>query len=195
MGKWFFQNGDCRYLSKHDLNSDSVVFDVGGYTGVFTDRLVAKYDAEVYVFEPVKTFFDILKYKYKDNPNVIVCNFGLSNKTEEAEIGVREDSSSIYIDSEKKEAIKLVDIYQFMKTEDIKEVDLISINIEGGEYVLLNRIIDKKIAGNFKFIQVQFHNFVESAEKEREHILKALSKTHEIAFTFPFIWEGFKRKK
>ncbi len=193
MGKWFYLSGDVRYLANHDLNSESIVFDVGGYVGVFTDKLVHKYDSRIYVFEPVKKYLQVLKRKYKDNKNVQVFDFGLSNKTETAEINVKGDKSSRFVESAQVEKVKLVDISEFMLENKIEEVDLITINIEGGEYDLLERMLEKDLVKNFKFIQVQFHNFVESAENRHEIIISKLRETHKPTFKFPFIWEGFKR--
>jgi len=73
--------------------------------------------------------------------------------------------------------IKLVDFATFVAQEDIanKKVDLISINIEGGEYDLLERIVQTH-PDMMQSIQVQFHDFIPDAVKKREQILLVLAE-------------------
>ena len=80
------------------------------------------------------------------------------------------------------------------KEKNISKVDLIKINVEGGEYSLLERMIDKQIIENFKNIQVQFHKFFPNSAQRRNAIRNALSKTHFITYDYPFIWENWQRK-
>jgi FkbM family methyltransferase len=194
MGWWFFIDGDSKYLATHDLTSESLVFDVGGYTGVFTDKLVKKYDPYIYVFEPVKEYYEILEAKYVSNKKVKIFRFGLGPKDEKVNIMLEGDKSSLFIESEVAEKIELRDIDKFCKTAKIKSIDLISINIEGGEYPLLQKMLKSGVVKKCKFLQVQFHTFIEDADKMRPEIIKNLLETHTHEFSFPFIWDGFKLK-
>ena len=113
IGYWFYINGDERYLLSHSLNSDSVVFDVGGYKGVFTDRVLHKYNPQkIYIFEPVSDYYLYLVEKYKSRKNVILYNFGLADCNKQEYISIREDGSSVYRDGNKKEKGK--DHYEFL---------------------------------------------------------------------------------
>ena len=59
----------------------------------------------------------------------------------------------------------------------IERIDLIKINIEGGEYDLLPAIIDSGLIKRIKYIQVQFHNFDIGAADARFRIRRS-RKTH-----------------
>lgn len=84
---------------------------------------------------------------------------------------------------------KCVDIVPFLKNE----VALVKINIEGGEYELLPYIMP--LMKNIKFLQVQFHHISGlNTDKLYEEIARDLSKTHEIEWSYPFVWESWKRK-
>lgn len=191
---WFAINGDHTLRLDYDLNSDSLVFDVGGYKGEFAADILCKYDANIYVFEPIKDFFQIIKNKFIQNKKVHVFNFGLARRSADLQISLSDNSSSIYLKGKKTETIKLKSIVEFLNTHNIKEVDLIKINIEGGEYELLESLIANNLINFFKNIQVQFHDFlIENAKERMNEIQKNLSKTHKLTYQYEFVWENWER--
>jgi FkbM family methyltransferase len=192
---WFAAKGDQTLRLDYDLNSDSIVFDVGGYKGEFAAEIVCKYNANIYIFEPIREFFLIIKNKFSNNEKVKPFNFGLAGKDQELEISLSDNSSSVYLNGENKETIQLKSIVDFIKTNKIKQIDLIKINIEGGEYELLESLIDNGCMSIFKNIQIQFHDFLfENAKERMNKIQENLSKTHELTYQYEFVWENWKRK-
>jgi hypothetical protein len=92
------------------------------------------------------------------------------------------------------EEILLKDVSAFINSNEIGEIDLMKINIEGGEYDLLDRIVNTGVVKQIKNIQVQFHDFVPNAEKRMPNIQEKLSLTHELTYQYLFVWENWKRK-
>jgi hypothetical protein len=122
-------------------------------------------------------------------------NFGLAERAFETDINVSDNASSIFNVEGTKTKIRLESIIEFMISNKIETVDLMKINIEGGEYDLLDVIIENNFAQKFKNIQVQFHDFVIDNPRERmEKIQKELSKTHELTYQYDFVWENWKLK-
>jgi len=76
----------------------------------------------------------------------------------------------------------------------LESVDLIKINIEGGEYDLVPRMIESGIVNKCKIIRIQFHDWIPGAFAMRKKIVKELSKTHEVEWSFPLVWESWIRK-
>ena len=68
----------------------------------------------------------------------------------------------------------------------IERIDLIKINIEGGEYDLLPAIIDSGLIKRIKYIQVQFHNFDIGAADARFRIRRS-RKTPRM-WNYEFVW-------
>lgn len=191
---WFAVNGDHTLRLNYDLNSNSIVFDVGGYKGEFATDILCKYDANIYVFEPIMDFFEIIKNKFSQNKKINVFNFGLAGKNSDLQISLFDNSSSVYLKSERTETIKLKSIIEFLNTHDINEVDLIKINIEGGEYELLESLLSNNFIKIFKNIQVQFHDFlIENANERMTEIQKNLAKTHKLTYQYEFVWENWER--
>ena len=77
---WTLRKGDETLSLQYPLDRDSVVFDIGAYTGQFTDKILLKFKCNIYAFEPVKNFVDILKNKFEGNQKVNIFNFGLLDK-------------------------------------------------------------------------------------------------------------------
>jgi len=75
----------------------------------------------------------------------------------------------------------------------VKHINLIKINIEGGEYELLEKMIISNLIKRFDNIQIQFHRFIANAFTKRRLIQKGLSKTHYLTYNYPFIWENWKK--
>jgi FkbM family methyltransferase len=192
---WVAAKGDETLRLNYDLNEKSVVFDVGGYKGEFATDIFCKYNATIYTFEPIQSFFQIILNKFNNNHKVKVYNYGLGGKDEEIQISMSDNSSSVFLKTEDSETIQLKSIVNFIKENNIESVDLIKINIEGGEYELLEALLENNLISVFKNIQVQFHDFLLEDGKERMHkIQENLSKTHFLTYQFEFVWENWQLK-
>lgn len=190
---WFAFDGDNTLRLDYNLNQDSVVFDVGGYLGLSSQKIWDKFKCNIYIFEPVKEFADKIAILFKDNPKVHVFNFGLSNRDYQEEISVVDDKSSLYKASGEKIKINLKSISKFILENNIEKIDLMEINIEGGEYDLLQDLIDSNQIEIVENLQIQFHDFVENAELKMNNLRERLFKTHYPTFMYDFLWENWTR--
>ena len=69
------------------------------------------------------------------------------------------------------------------------------INIEGGEYDLLEHFLESGFIKNINNIQIQFHDFIPNAEERMKKIQYELEKTHSLTYQYPFVWENWQRKQ
>jgi len=192
--KWFEDNGDNTHRINYNLNQDSIVFDLGGYIGEWSDKIKSKYDSKVYIFEPVFKYFSELKQTFELKENIKIYNFGLSDKTYDTEIIHNGASSSLYLIDGEKEKIKLINFVDFIKSEEIKNIDLIKINIEGGEYDLLDFILENNLQTQINNFQIQFHKMFDDCEIRRNNIREKLSETHTLTYDYTFVWENWEKK-
>jgi FkbM family methyltransferase len=192
--RWFADKGDLVHRLNYNLNKDSVVFDVGGYRGDFAAQINQRYGCKVYVFEPVEKFYESIVSRFANNPNIVVCDYGLAERDQDQEISVDGDASSIYKRAQKMEVIQLREIGKVMQELSIDNIDLIKINIEGGEFPLLSHCIESELTSKMKNIQVQFHSFVEDALVKRHKIRQNLKETHSITYDYAFVWENWYLK-
>ncbi len=184
-------------LNYNILNENSIVFDLGGYKGNWTSDIFSKYCSEVYVFEPAHRFYAGIVERFHCNPKIKVFNFGLANENIDIKMALSNDASSIYknVDDGMYDLVKLVNATEFFKEKNIKHIDLMKINIEGGEYDLLEHLLDSGFVKNIENIQVQFHAFVPNAEERLHKIEERLSVSHKRTYHYKFIWENWQRIK
>jgi FkbM family methyltransferase len=191
--EWFHDLGDDTLSVRHALDGSSVVFEVGGYQGNWASRIVELYNPAVYIFEPVESFYRVIAERFAGNQNVRALQCGLGDKDEVCEISTMGDASSRFLGSAARERVQLRDIYDFVVESGIAQIDLIQINIEGGEYSLLNRMLETGLVKRCRLIQVQFHKLDAADEGRRESLRQRLSTTHELVWDYPFVWEQWRR--
>lgn len=196
LDNWFAHEGDKTLRLNYYLDPDSIVFDVGGYLGTWSTSIYCMYSSKIYIFEPVADFYSKICNKFKNNSDVKIFSFGLSNKNEFVNMNLIGDGSSEFnlTNAEGTEVVVVKDISEFIQENNIDRIDLMKINIEGGEYQLLNSLLDSGKINIVKNVQVQFHNFIYDAVAQRDAIRKRLSETHEETYCFDFVWENWKLK-
>lgn len=179
----------------YPLNRDSFVCDVGGFKGQWASDIFSRYGCSIAIFEPVYAFYDGIRRRYRDNQRITVFHHGLGAMTREESIAVKLDSSSVYGHSSSHECIKIVDIYEWWKCMNVSQLDLIKINIEGGEYELLERMIETGLARSTHDIQVQFHEINKDSLARMRKIQARLAQTHCLTYQYEFVWENWRRKE
>lgn len=191
---WFRDLGDKTLRLDYDLNEQSLVFDVGGYEGQWSSDIYAMYNCHIHIFEPVEIFATNIEKRFSRNQKITVHKFGLSAKTQPIEMGFQRDSSSIFNADKNPVSATLVCAADFISQNHIETIDLMKINIEGGEYDLLDHLIASGLVARIKNIQVQFHDFVPDAETRMVNIQKELNQTHFLTYQYPFVWENWQLK-
>src|SRR6056300_1589228 len=69
--------------------NNPIIFDVGGNRGQSIEKYLKIFDNPIiHSFEPIKTEFDYMCGKFKDNKNIFLNNFALGDKTEKKEFHV-----------------------------------------------------------------------------------------------------------
>lgn len=181
---------DKRYDYK--LDSDSLVFDVGGYQGDFAQRIYDTYKCWVFIFEPVPTFYDSIVARFANNKKVKVFPFGVSNITTKLYMSLDGDKSSLYGGDKNVISVNVKSMADVLADEGLCQVDLLKINIEGDEYPLLRHMLDDDLVKTFDNVQIQFHDFVMYADAQRKAITTRLHKTHDIQWCYDFVWESWR---
>ena len=107
----------------------------------------------------MKQNYLIIKERFKLNNKIEAFPFGLSNITKSTLMEIKDDSSSTFINKGSiypREKVKLVDIIDFIKEKNISKIDLMKINIEGGEYDLMQSLFYENKFLIIKNLQIHF---------------------------------------
>lgn len=192
--RWLKDEGDRTLRLDYPLSADSVVFDLGGYHGDFAASMVERFDCHVHIFEPVPEFAKMCASRFANNNKVYVLPFGLSSTHGEFRISTAADGSSLVRADPATESI-LVQVRSFgeyVKLAGIEKIDLMKINIEGGEYEVLPHVIEQGWIERIANLQIQFHDFVDDHLAKREAIRAQLASTHSETWCYRFVWENWR---
>lgn len=192
--RWRREQGDAQLRLDYPLDRDSVVLDVGGYHGDFAQQIHDRFGCRVFVFEPVPQFFELCAQRFASCPRVRCFNYGLSASAGRFAITEEADGSSLAKRSAKVprqwvEVRRYADVVQAL---GLDRIDLLKLNIEGGEYDVLTHLLDTGLIRRVRYLQVQFHDFVDEAARRRDQIRERLRQTHDEMWNYPFVWESWR---
>jgi len=190
--RWFNDNGDYTHNITYNLNEDSVVMDLGGYTGVWAQQIIDKYNPNMYIIEPVPDFYNKMVSKFSNNGKVKLLNIAVGSENKDDIIFINGDATSTNISNGETINVKFNTIDVILDKYNLNQVDLIQINIEGGEYPLLEYMLENGLVNKFKNIQIQFHLGIEDDIKRRDKIrLGLINNGFKLNFDYPFVWESW----
>lgn len=194
--KWFMDDGDSTHSINHQLDENSFVMDLGGYTGIWSQKIIDKYNCNVFIIEPVKEFHNILLDKYRHNPKVHILNVGVSTEDCLGGIHIDGDRTSTNINQGVFQEVEFNTLNTIMNKFKIDKIDLLQINIEGDEYKLLEYLHNNlELFRSIKKYQIQFHTNVDNCEIRRGIIQQNfINNGYEKTYDYPFIWECWKLK-
>jgi FkbM family methyltransferase len=184
----------------HDVNidSNSVVVDVGAFTGVWAQHMVDRYDPVIYAFEPNPRSFDLLQQRAIDNPKLQPMPYGLGDEDLTVDFTLNGLGSSMCDDRSSnldmpRIKVDIAAVDRVWKELKLGNVDLMKINIEGAEFPLLDKMIKSDLLKNVDCFMIQFHEWHPGAYAKRRRIREELSKTHRLEWDYHFVWEKWVR--
>jgi len=199
LDQWIKDKGERGLRVNHyELETNSIVFDLGGYKGDWASDIVNKFNSIIYVFEPVKQFYDEIVNRFTNNEHVIPYNFALGKGQNEFDIYLNNEGSSFLKNRKGDKGFERAiqkDFIKFAFDNKIEIIDLLKINIEGGEFELMEYLIENNFHLKVKNFQIQFHNFFQAAPERRRKIQEKLLATHEQTYSYEWVWENWKLKQ
>lgn len=148
----FATNGEEQFLE--DLLSlysghSAILFDVGGCTGKWSKLALDKAErfdtrVQIHIFEPVGSSYNELKKSFKNDSNVILNNFAISDKNGVVDIfysDKKREWASLYkrnlrplkLNLSRKEVVKSKTLEDYIKKSGVNHIDLLKLDIEGHE--------------------------------------------------------------
>ena len=169
---------------------------LGGFRGSSSIRFAAK-GFQVIAFEPVPGFANEIRHnaeRKKLNITVIEAavsdSDGLFSLEEDGERTARADT-----DKAQGEVVvaKKIDFASWVRELDT-EITILEVNIEGSEYDVLRRLLQSEEIKRIERLNIQFHEISINSKDVVEDIRKSLGKTHNLLWSFDWIWEAWEIK-
>ena len=92
------------------------------------------------------------------------------------------DGSSVYRKARVRETIEIMNVVELFTKYNIENIKLMKVNIEGGEYELLPRLIESGFIKRIRNIQIQFHEIDPESEISMEKICRDLTTPHSLFY-------------
>jgi len=193
---WERDRGDEIKIIDYPLDSNSQVIELGGFTGVWSKKIIDKFNPNLIIIEPIPQFVNELKYNFGNNPKVNIEGVAISTSNKTINLYVKGCATSeTNIVSNRVISVESYDINYFISKYNLTKIDLIQINIECEEYPLLLNWIEIGFLKNVKYLQIQFHTFCENYEENYKQIFEGLQKNgFEINYKYDFVWESWVNK-
>jgi len=191
----FYRDGGNEILFKYlSIDNKSVVIDGGCYLGDFTKEILSRYGSRVLSFEPLKREYKELVSRFGKNKLVNLYNQAIYDSEKRIQITLDGLNSSIFSNTkinEKKVFIKTFDISKIFK--EYKKINLLKLNVEGAEYKILLRLIEKKKLNNIDSYLIQFHPVHGSQLYIKKIRSGFLQQGFKQIFNYSYVWEYWSK--
>ena len=175
------------YNKYYKLKEGDVVFDLGGYHGLYS--ILASKEigifGKVYCFEPDPNNFKICKRNIENNnlKNIILINKAVSDHTG-SDIFFKRGHGSRIVDSSFKSntkgsicKIESISLSDFIREEDLKKIDFIKADIEGSEVELIKDYLEKILPlGIYPRMAIACYHYRKDLNSRTDKILRDLFK-------------------
>ncbi len=188
----YYRNGGNDQLYDVPVTTNDLVIDAGGYKGEWSARMAAQFGCRSEVFEPSPDYADYCKRLFRNNERIRVHASALGGLNRTAKFTLNATGTSEFLSSETSEMVfdaKVQDVKPFLDSLGEQYVACLKINIEGGEYEVLERLLDTQQILQFKSLLIQFHMQPEGWESRREAIIERLNVSHKQVWCYPMLWE------
>jgi FkbM family methyltransferase len=180
-----------------DIDRTSMVLDVGAFNGDWSQKIWDRYQPTIHGFEPAPSGHQSMAKRFYGNERVQAHDYGLGAGDTTAALALRGPGSSIYDEPGRFGAVdvRIRDVVEVLDELGLKEIDLLKVNIEGGEYDLIDRLEESGWLPHIRLLLVQFHEWHPKAYRRRRQNRRAFSRDHEEVWNYPWVWEYWRRKK
>jgi len=186
-------------LHEADLGPDSVVVDVGAFTGAWAQFFIDKYNPTIHAFEPNPDSFAELQERTAKHPKLKPYCYGLGGEDSTVEFTLNGLGSSMCDERSKstdlpRMSVEIAAVDRIWEELALGNVDLMKINIEGAEFPLLETMIRADLFKQVDCFMIQFHEWAPAAHWKRWKIRRELAKTHDLIWNHHFVWEKWERR-
>lgn len=171
---------DWGIVFDYPLGPASIVFDVGAFQGKWTNEVSKRFGCKVIAYEPIPEYYEECKRVFAGNRRITVINCGAWNKSGFVTLYPAGEKTSHFLTNDNPVQAGMMDIAILVRAYG--HIDLVSINAEGAEYEIIDRLISSKEISRVRFLQAEFHDYRIDMDEAKKRIKEGMSATHEVKF-------------
>lgn len=191
----FYRDGGNTLLYDLPVTTGSLVIDGGGYEGEWSAGMISRYGCRSQVFEPVPAFFEYCQTYFKNNSLVQIHKAALGGQNRKTVFNLLDNGTSEYRGNNNVQHIEVdvIDVARIFAGVNTR-VACFKLNIEGGEYEVLERLLETNNVVLCDSLLIQFHKQPVGYEERYKNIVNSLHKTHTQSWCYEMVWEKWVRK-
>ena len=191
----FWRDGGNKLLYDLPVKTEALIIDGGGYQGEWSAGMISRYGCKSKIYEPVPTFFDHCKNYFINNTLVQVNKAALGGSDRKTIFNLLDNGTSEYKNDDNTQSFEsdVIDVARIFSDERTR-VACFKLNIEGGEYEVLERLIETNCLLQCDSLLIQFHRQPDDYAVRYKNIIAALHETHHQSWCYEMVWEKWVRK-
>jgi FkbM family methyltransferase len=199
LGEFYRSGGNALLYDRLPVSDTDVVMDVGGYHGDWTAGMLARYGCHSELFEPTPAFVGICMSLFAANKRVRIQATALGASHRRLQFTEAASGTSAFQAGERSARFEaqMVDVSEVLRElrqhyklpDERGAIGCLKLNIEGGEYEVLEALINRGEIGSFRCLLIQFHRQPVGFLRRHQAIAQGLSLTHTCRWAFSMVWE------
>lgn len=192
----FYRAGGNRLLYDLPVSTGDRVIDAGGYEGEWSAKMMAYYGCEIDIFEPIFQFHSVCEKKFKANKLIHLHKAAIGGSERIAKFSLHDNGTSEFLSNDSSGLVdcKMVDVFDFVSNIRKEKIACLKLNIEGGEYEVLERLLETGAINRFRSLLIQFHRQPDDWQQRYDRIVKILKETHVREWGYSMVWEKWLLK-
>lgn len=202
IGDFYRRGGNALLYEDLPLGENDRVIDAGGYRGEWTAGVLPRYGCRSEIFEPVPEFAAHCRQLYRRNHRVGVHEAALGGSNRMTTFSLRDNGTSEFLgDSGSSEfeakVVSVNEIIASLTTHPgpealevvLSPIGVLKLNIEGGEYEVLESLLESELLSRIRCLLIQFHRQPPDWEERYGKIRDGLAQTHKCDWCYSMVWE------
>jgi FkbM family methyltransferase len=188
----FWRDGGNQLLFDLPVSTGRLIIDAGGYKGEWTAGMISRYGCKSEIFEPIPEFATHCVDFFKRNMLVQVHQAAFGGSDRKTTFNLLDSGTSEFKSGSSIKSIdaSVSDVARVFKNDlEGQQVACLGLNIEGGEYEVLERMIEAEITEQCDCFLIQFHRQPEGYQERYRKIVRELSITHTQSWCYEMVWE------
>lgn len=191
----FWRDSGNELLYDLPVSTGALIIDGGGYQGEWSAKMISRYGCKSQIFEPVPAFFEHCQNYFRNNTLVQVNQAALGGSDRKTIFSLLDNGTSEHRDGNNAEHFEsdVIDIARIFSSITTR-IACLKLNIEGGEYEVLERLIETNYLSQCDSLLIQFHRQPNGYEARYKNIVAELHKTHRQSWCYEMVWEKWVHK-
>jgi FkbM family methyltransferase len=190
----FYRAGGNALLYDLPVQTGDLVIDGGGYKGEWTAGMIKRYGCKSDIYEAIPAYARQCADYFSHNQLVRVHPQALGNTTRHTSFTLHDNGTSEYLGGGQSIDVQVLDIASIFANLQQTQISCLKLNIEGGEYDVLERMIQLHLPKRCDSLLLQFHRLPVDYKARYQIISEQLRQSHDCLWRYEFVWEKWQLK-